>query len=433
MRDSRLAARQTTRLLALATAAAGLLTGWSCADDLTLGHTHDRLDGEVWRLTYNPGDDRTPRWLPGGDTLIYSANTSGIDRGRPRIRGSADLPDPQLIPFGLPTGEGVLLALHPRGGVARPFLAAAHDSAGEPLTAIAAAAVTRDGNRLAYVAPVFSEPVELACSAVWASCTEPGESYRPTPILAGLELHLRNRVSGEAFLEDHGIHVPVHGVEWLPDPDGRPGVQRVVVSISPYHVAVRSEALLLLGPSWAPAGDRVVFSDGSQLRIWTPGEAQAPAIPGTDGGVSPAWSPDGEWIAYTELVGSEPDGPHLCELRAGLTGGSPLSCVTEHWYQRVVDRRLRLTAPDGGASLDLGPGLDPAWSADGRTLYYVRDGQIRARDLAAGTEHTIAETERGREPAPSPDGRFLAFSRQVDATAGKPAQGYAIWISRLQR
>ena len=60
----------------------------------------------------------------------------------------------------------------------------------------------------------------------------------------------------------------------------------------------------------------------------------------------------------------------------------------------------------------IGPGLDPAWTPDGRYLYLVRGGQVRRVPVEGdGPEQAVPDTETGREPAVSPDGSQLALSR----------------------
>jgi Tol biopolymer transport system component len=74
---------------------------------------------------------------------------------------------------------------------------------------------------------------------------------------------------------------------------------------------------------------------------------------------------------------------------------------------------LILINPDGTNPRALGLGEAPAWSPDGNTLVFQRDGQL-FRAAANGANATpIPNTEFAYEPAISPNGRFLAFTRDA--------------------
>lgn len=403
-----------------------LLSGWGCTGDVPVVEVHGRLDQDIRRLTYNPANDRAPGWLPGGDTLFYSAETLGLDRTAPRVPGRVLPPFPQ--PVGMPAGEGFLMAMHPAHGVAAPFLPGMHDRDGDPTSIVLAADVTPDGKRIAYLVAEFNQPNDSACTARFVN----KPTFPPTPVVGGLSLFVRDRNDATPHEEDTGVHVALDGVQLVTDPPGDEDVDHYVFRYRAFHDAVRRDDLYPFRPSWSPAGDQLVFSDGEGLRLWNPDEdGETPGtISGTEGGVSPAWSPTGEWIAYTALTEGQPMGPSEYRLYSLTPTGPVLSCVTEHWHYPLTGRRLLLTKPDGSASVDLGDGMDPAWSANGQTLYFVRDRKIWARNMATGTERQVPDTERGRQPAPSPGGGMLAFVRDEPESV---FYGYNIWIRRLPR
>lgn len=125
-------------------------------------------------------------------------------------------------------------------------------------------------------------------------------------------------------------------------------------------------------PSASGTGE-VAFTDGeSALPIWQSGHVEhcrsaAPActaVPQTASTVSlyPAWSPGGSELAY--VVGKKRDA-------AGF-GQS----MVEAWYSSL---QLKLYRPSNGstATLALGTGAAvPTWSADGKSLLFVRDDGI---------------------------------------------------------
>ncbi|MEP7327128.1 MAG: protein kinase, partial [Gemmatimonadota bacterium] len=98
----------------------------------------------------------------------------------------------------------------------------------------------------------------------------------------------------------------------------------------------------------APDGSSIVFSDSigdaMQLMRKLRSEGEPTVLPGTEGGVSPFFSPDGKWIGYA-----------------------------------TIDGRLRKVAVDGGGSITLATDVNltypmAAWLDNG-TIVYVGDGR----------------------------------------------------------
>ncbi len=109
-------------------------------------------------------------------------------------------------------------------------------------------------------------------------------------------------------------------------------------------------------------------------------------------------------------------------LKAQQQGSTAPVTVTDSLTLPPGVRRLTRTAADEG-SCD--------WSPDGKTLYFdMLDGSLRSlmrMDLATGEVSPIADTPReGFAPAVSPDGRFLAFVRNL------PQLHYKLWVLRLE-
>jgi dipeptidyl aminopeptidase/acylaminoacyl peptidase len=146
-------------------------------------------------------------------------------------------------------------------------------------------------------------------------------------------------------------------------------------------------------PCFSPDGHTVAFKstrlgqpaiwlsrpDGSGLRRLTP--------PGGEHAWStePAWSPDGQWIAYAEI------GPQQADIHViSVLGGVP--------------RRF---------TFDPAEDREPAWSPDGQWIYFVskRDGGTRVwrKPWTGGVPERVSSLE-GTRPVLSPDGRFL-FAR----------------------
>jgi Tol biopolymer transport system component len=80
--------------------------------------------------------------------------------------------------------------------------------------------------------------------------------------------------------------------------------------------------------------------------------------------------------------------------------------------QPGVEPLMKRAAADGSGLLEeIGPGREPAVSADGRRVFYVRDFKLFHRPLVeAGQEVAyLSGPDRQSSPRPSPDGRFVTY------------------------
>ena len=149
----------------------------------------------------------------------------------------------------------------------------------------------------------------------------------------------------------------------------------------------------------------------------------------------PAFSPDGEWIAFTRQEGRESrtyliesDGADVTQLTDGRDDSQPA------WSpdgERIVFRRaegsLYIMEADGSDAAQLTDGPDdsqPAWSPDGERIVFNRERPLKGDPAAAegGIYATNADgsgpvnlsdgpafDEFNSSPAFSPDGRRIAF------------------------
>lgn len=148
-------------------------------------------------------------------------------------------------------------------------------------------------------------------------------------------------------------------------------------------------------PSWSPDGKRVAFNsdrdgthnlyvidaDGSNLRQLTHEKR------GVEAGMQ-SWTADGKWI-YFGLFGKGP--PRMCRIGA-----------------------------DGTGFREVGNGIDPAVSPDGKHIAYAearKDGHhLRVRDVDGANDRMLTPKGNifgGVHAAWSPDGQWIVYADQV--------------------
>jgi dipeptidyl aminopeptidase/acylaminoacyl peptidase/ribosomal protein L40E len=162
-------------------------------------------------------------------------------------------------------------------------------------------------------------------------------------------------------------------------------------------------------PSWSPDRSRVVYRDPVGLRMiladGTP--ADPPDFTHHAQDLNPAWSPDGSTIAFA-------------------TNRAPLTSLDI--YARPADDNQVVITPLANSKAD---DWDPAWTPDGSRIVFVskRLGDAHLFVMNAdGSDETEIDLGPGiyDDPAVSPDGQWLAFTRRENKDANK-----ALYVARL--
>ncbi|WP_420636042.1 prolyl oligopeptidase family serine peptidase [Candidatus Palauibacter sp.] len=199
------------------------------------------------------------------------------------------------------------------------------------------------------------------------ACVAPGDAVPGGGGPAELDLTLDNI---------HRTNAGVRGVAI--SPDGRylavsgsgPGGSGLYLSERGDAGGFGSPGFWLQGsnPAWAPAGDRIAFAAGGEIRVAEVGDVEArPVMDAMEGVRAPAFSPDGRTIAFYST-----ESGHQDVWLVPADGSGPPRQLT-----------------DAAMALD-DPRFAPAWSPDGGELVYVSNASDYWRD-----DLWIVEVETG--------------------------------------
>jgi dipeptidyl aminopeptidase/acylaminoacyl peptidase len=324
--------------------------------------------GEARALTSSPANDDSPRWSPDGKELAFLS-----ERPRP---GKTDGDE----------GKRQIWLTRPDGGEPRLLTR----SAGS----VSRFEWSRDGKTIAYLAREAKSEERKKKEKDKDDWWTPAEMYP----------WVRLWVMDVATREARQITKERHATGFSLSPDG----QRLVVALQPTPLANDTY-------------------DSDLFLVPTGGGSPVPLVvrPGHDS--SPAWSPDGKWIAfvtqdgkdrewytntYVGLVSPEGGPPRNLTARfderiGGLRGSeiawAPDSrAVLFPASQRTAQHLFRATLDGLVSPLTKGPEVngDPSLDAKGTSLVFLREGSTEPREvwrmaLPAGVPRPITDTNPG--------------------------------------
>lgn len=348
------------------------------------------------QLTFNVHDDHAPVWNASSDTIYYSTRS---------------------FP-GLLSGKGVLLAVPRTGGTARMVLPTVQS--GNPRQPrLASLAVSRDGANAAFFELTVVRDQQFARIV----CTQfpdgptPWDTLGTSSILR--EAVLRVRPTSPSAISDAAT-LTVSFAGRVGDDTG----DDIINIAYPFQRMFEIDDVPFFRPSWSPDGKRIAFSDGSNVRIWTVGEASSSILPGSDEGILPAWSPDGNWIAFSKPYRERTIQITCLGFLDQIFHARGVFFRTIYTPYRRDDAELFIVRVDGTGLRSLGVGEAPAWTPDSQSIVARRDGSLFRIAIDGAAAAVLPNTHDAFEPVISPDGKFIAFARHSAAVGN-----HDIWVS----
>ena len=369
-----------------------------------------------YRLTYDPGREVGPSWTPSGDTVVYIEQRRLLSP-QPFARFAGPFAVDTVVITDTLRTRGFARRIPLEGGIAEPVLPVLQQGGSVVLSYL----VSSSEGRFAAFTLLPLAGTSL-CGGV-SECDTDTLLHVP-PRLAGGFIRVRDPAAEGAVDDDPTIAVEFAGrrFDTSENPSGLSGVWRV--DQHPFQLQFRATGRVPDRISWAPGGQRLVFSDGLALNIWNPTTGALDEIPNSADATNPAWSPTGEWIAFERATRGELT-EETCEHRAPSTADTgPLICIERRRSWTPGTRTLALIRPDGSDLRLLPAGTRPVWAPDGERIYYESGREIWSVGIDGNGTAVVPDTEQGFEPAVSPDGTLLAFVR-VDPLNPNAAD---IWI-----
>lgn len=195
----------------------------------------------------------------------------------------------------------------------------------------------------------------------------------------------------------------------------------------------------IISPAWSPDGQKLAYVSFEDKKpvvyVQNLADGQRRAVAKFRGSNSaPAWSPDGRQLAVT-LSKDDTSQIYLLNLetgeakrftRSGALDTEPVFSPDGRWLYFTSDRggspQIYRAALEGGAvsriTFDGGYNVSPALSPDGKLMAFVhrRDGrfQIAVMDLASRQMQVLTDSSLDESPSFAPNGRLILYASLVN-------------------
>jgi dipeptidyl aminopeptidase/acylaminoacyl peptidase len=185
------------------------------------------------------------------------------------------------------------------------------------------------------------------------------------------------------------------------------GADRPVVTERDFY---SGRTFYLDAPAFSPDGQRIAFTRrvrGGTTSIWISPVAGGPAVrlaPIKTSHRSPSWSPDGDWITFVSVSGGKTS---LLKARVGGSGGSqvlkdnlfydfPEWSPDGRWITYGMPNEFGIISPDGRIRRVLSKEnwMASVWSRDAKAIYGLRSVNGRVglflMDVRTGSERILS-------------------------------------------
>jgi Tol biopolymer transport system component len=216
------------------------------------------------------------------------------------------------------------------------------------------------------------------------------------------------------------------------------------------------------GPAWAPDSRRIAYLQADTGKLVVRNTTGMPDVrtlaEGAEAGEPASWSANGDRLAYVvsgrtthddiwllAVDGSSPPAPFLA---TEFNETSPAFSPDGKWIAYVSDESGKAEVfarsyPDRGEAWQISTdgGRSPVWSPDGKEIFFVFGNKMMTVPIetrsgfSAGSPMELFETDLGatitRDFDVAPDGRFIAVRREGGSLARRQVRVLLSWPHEL--
>jgi hypothetical protein len=253
---------------------------------------------------------------------------------------------------------------------------------------------------------------------MWVARNGQSSSAEPTTGVPASSNRLYTRVSPDQSRAIVTVILPLHFERWIADWSRNLWTTCRTCGTDPMSPAI-----------WAPDGQRILFGQNESLVAHAIDESipDEVLVREPERALWPAtWLRDGR-ILYESRPGTVGPGSGVPEIKLLIPGARQGAVIAEgsasdaspdgHWFAYAVTESgqsnvIMQALQQGGARIPIsaGGGTDPVWSADGRTVYYLRPSPGLDQGVAWATNVTVVG---GRVNVGTPRELFRVAGSQI--------------------